>query len=532
MTDTLILKRATFWISVTALAFVLACSSPGCVEDPRWFYDGIGEAESSTISAPQWTPDGSRILLDYSAMIHIVESDGSRVTSIRHQEEGEPDEIFGLTISPDGTRIAYTSADHNSYTFQVITSRLYGTDRRELTKKKKERPGDISPAWSPDGSRIALVSESHIVTMDPDGSDVQTVLECDVGLPCASGNPPVWSPDGQRIAFRGGYGGQYGGHLFVVTTDGMWLAHLMDGLPVGQPAWSPDGKRIAFSRTERVDENRATKLYTVIANGSDPVEVADLGNYPRVDNLSWSADGTEIRSGTYPFMIVKADGSDHRKFIGLEAREAYASWSPDESRVAVYIRRGYKDTEEIVLFTMAPDGSDMRILAWYREALRSEGNLLEAGHAEPWSPNFRWETVTTSESSAQETSTIAQIQGESRVPPCNDSGMESPNCSPRDVSEYTLFSGNVGGGAFENDEAASVEEVLEKGLHSVGASPVHLVLRGTGSENSVRCDWRGVARTSAQREEAIRFWLELDDDEPIPSATEVERRFMAELDHP
>ena len=63
-----------------------------------------------------------------------------------------------------------------------------------------------------------------------------------------------------------------------------------------------------------------------------------------------------------------------------------------------------------------------------------------------------------------------------------------------------------------------------------GASPVHLAFRGTAQEDSVRCEWRGVARTPEQREQAVRFWLDLDDDEELPSASEVERRFMEELD--
>ena len=58
---------------------------------------------------------------------------------------------------------------------------------------------------------------------------------------------------------------------------------------------------------------------------------------------------------------------------------------------------------------------------------------------------------------------------------------------------------------------------------------MHLAFRGTGSDGSVRCGWRGVARTLEQREAALRFWLELDEDNPLPSVAETERRFMAEL---
>ena len=64
----------------------------------------------------------------------------------------------------------------------------------------------------------------------------------------------------------------------------------------------------------------------------------------------------------------------------------------------------------------------------------------------------------------------------------------------------------------------------------MGASPVHIAFRGSAQQDSVRCEYRGVARAAGQRETAIRFWLDLDVDEALPSAPEAERRFMEELD--
>ena len=77
---------------------------------------------------------------------------------------------------------------------------------------------------------------------------------------------------------------------------------------------------------------------------------------------------------------------------------------------------------------------------------------------------------------------------------------------------------------------ASVEEVLEKGLRLAEASPVHLAVRGTGVSSSTRCDWRGIARTLAQREAAIRFWLGLSATDTVPSASFLEVLFTVTLD--
>ena len=75
-----------------------------------------------------------------------------------------------------------------------------------------------------------------------------------------------------------------------------------------------------------------------------------------------------------------------------------------------------------------------------------------------------------------------------------------------------------------------MEEVLEQGLRLAKASPVHVALRGTASAESVRCGWRGIARTAEQRANAIRYWLGLDVDEAVPDPLYVEILFTATLE--
>ena len=111
--------------------------------------------------------------------------------------------------------------------------------------------------------------------------------------------------------------------------------------------------------------------------------------------------------------------------------------------------------------------------------------------------------------------------------PCNTSVQSPAPCEPRDASSFELFSVQEGGALYPSHlETGSVEEVLEKGLALLGASPVHIAFRGSALENSVRCSWRGVARTPGHRESAIRHWLGLEDGESLPSPLEVENRFM------
>ncbi len=76
----------------------------------------------------------------------------------------------------------------------------------------------------------------------------------------------------------------------------------------------------------------------------------------------------------------------------------------------------------------------------------------------------------------------------------------------------------------------TVEDLLDDGLYLSGASPVHLAIRGTAGAGTLRCAWRGIARTAAQREGAIRFWLRLGEDEPVPSPAYLEILFTVILD--
>ena len=79
-------------------------------------------------------------------------------------------------------------------------------------------------------------------------------------------------------------------------------------------------------------------------------------------------------------------------------------------------------------------------------------------------------------------------------------------------------------------EVPTVEELLEHGLHLGDASPVHLAIRGTPAAGSVRCAWRGIARTAEQRADAIRFWLRLGPDAAIPESVDLEILFTVVLD--
>ncbi len=89
---------------------------------------------------------------------------------------------------------------------------------------------------------------------------------------------------------------------------------------------------------------------------------------------------------------------------------------------------------------------------------------------------------------------------------------------------------SAGAASVAVDDVPTVEELLQHGLHSASASPAHLAIRGTPTATTVRCAWRGIARTAEQRADAIRFWLGLEATDVIPNVVMVEALFSVVLD--
>lgn len=147
------------------------------------------------------------------------------------------------------------------------------------------------------------------------------------------------------------------------------------------PSWSPDGTRIAFashrSDPDPTDGIEIMDIYTMAVDGSDVHKVTDSVGYN--GNPAWSPDGKWLvfasDRASYPagqgIYRIRSDGSGQPvRVTKLPAKSSWqelARYSPDGSRIAFSEYRGGRElrmgryvAEQAALFTVRPDGTDLR----------------------------------------------------------------------------------------------------------------------------------------------------------------------------
>jgi Tol biopolymer transport system component len=221
----------------------------------------------------------------------LVEQDPTIVDLEGHplgQVPGLPGDAHSLSLSADRSRIAFTTSRAGPLTGWVIAT--IETDGSGLRRLGSEGIFGDSPAWSPEGAKIAFIGiadggpgMSHeIYLMRADGSNVRSITS---GQGSAEG--PQWSPDGTTIVYyrRSDRGA---GIWAVSPTTGVSTRLTAEAGGPGtfysyDLTYSPDGSQIAYSREG--------EIWLMDTDGADPRRILDdvPGFSPR-----WSPDGTTL----------------------------------------------------------------------------------------------------------------------------------------------------------------------------------------------------------------------------------------------
>jgi Tol biopolymer transport system component len=312
---------------------VLVLDGPVEASGYAWFHVRLGTIDgwvaATGLSGEPWLAPVRNGLIAFvrrdvsNPGIDTIAPDGSRGVVPLFTDPG----IIGyrqLTWSPDGRRLAFvgTAANSASGTSEVFVIDADGSNLVQVTRNEVD---DDSPAWSPDGTQLA-VRVAQVDPLAPGDSNVVVTPVDRLGVTVLGrGENPVWSPDGRQIAMTVAVGGS--SHLWVQAPNGDGRRQVADvSVAAVPPAWSPDGQSLAFS---------SSGLFLVDVDSGSVTEIAaEPGTWP-----AWSTAGriafSTIASAAPAIFIVNADGTGLDRVAGDQALVSRPSWSPDGSRLLV-----------------------------------------------------------------------------------------------------------------------------------------------------------------------------------------------------
>ncbi|HEB96582.1 MAG TPA: Tol-Pal system beta propeller repeat protein TolB [Sedimenticola thiotaurini] len=183
------------------------------------------------------------------------------------------------------TRIAYVTAT-GSGKEQRISLKVADADGYNPQTIVKSREPLMSPAWSPDGRKLAYVlfkgGRPAIYIQE-----VFTGKRRKVASYKGINGAPAWSPDGRRLAMTLSKDGNP--EIYVLNLNRNTLTRLTNHYAIDtEPAWSPDGRTIVFTS----DRGGKPQIYRVPANGGRVKRVTFEGDYNA--RASFSPDGRSL----------------------------------------------------------------------------------------------------------------------------------------------------------------------------------------------------------------------------------------------
>jgi WD40-like Beta Propeller Repeat len=286
------------------------------------------------------------------------------------------DVVYSARWSADGRWVAYETSPPVGDPIGLWVVGALQEPRRVATG---HQPYLVAPlalgwvVWSPTGAELAAIDRSTLITIDPVSGETTDLASIDADERNAVLTPtPAWSPDGRRIAFGGRDWAVYsvdvrsgersllvrlpgedqeefhmideilwspdGAHIAVMNDSRLYIMDAdgsnvrvvgdeFDPMDVAWSAWSPDGTRLAFAEASQPDEE--IRIRVAPMDGAAPTEVGSLPlagcAYNFECGLTWSPDGSQIAFRKHKGEVTAFDANGAGE-VGPIDELTYRSW--------------------------------------------------------------------------------------------------------------------------------------------------------------------------------------------------------------
>lgn len=341
-------------------------TSPQSSTSPRWSPDGKSLAFLS--SRPESTPApaaGAAATGTADAprtQVYVLSMNGGEAKRITNLKNG----VSVFRWSPDGTRF-------------VAVSRIGPGDGRPENKDRSDVRHYKNTSYKFNDTGWFDDRRAHLWVVEMKSGSAKQITEGDNW----NDSDPQWSPDGTRLAFvsnRTGkeYEENRNTDVWVISAEGGKLTKISDHDEAdNQPRWSPDGKWIAF--TGELHDRDHPKIFLAPSTGGAPSQLAANGLDLIPGGLEWSDDGkslyfeTGVKGENHLFRVDVPAKSVTQVTSGPRAvRSVDFNW---RTKTIVYEANDFKHLDDLYVADL--DGRNERKLTNLNEALWKQLQLAD-----------------------------------------------------------------------------------------------------------------------------------------------------------